>query len=47
MTVLPVPAVRVAPDATNVRVLVGFPRVRAVRKAYTILEAIMAYRMIV
>jgi hypothetical protein len=30
-----------------VRVLDGLPRVRAVRKAYTIVEARMAYRMIV
>jgi hypothetical protein len=30
-----------------VRVLVGPPRVRAVRKAYTIVEARMAYGMIV
>jgi hypothetical protein len=33
--------------ARAVRVLVGPPRVRAVRKAYTIVEARMAYRMIV
>jgi hypothetical protein len=35
------------PHAVSVRVLVGPPRVRAVRKAYTIVEARMAYRMIV
>jgi hypothetical protein len=31
----------------HMRVLDGLPRVRAVRKAHTILEARMAYRMIV
>jgi hypothetical protein len=31
----------------SVRVLDGLPRVRAVRKSYTILEARMAYRIIV
>jgi hypothetical protein len=31
----------------NVRFLAGLTRARAVRKAYTIVEARMAYRMIV
>jgi hypothetical protein len=31
----------------SVRVLDGLPRFRAVRKSYTIVEARMAYRMIV
>jgi hypothetical protein len=35
------------PHAVSVRVLVGPPRFRSVRKAYTIVEARMAYRMIV
>jgi hypothetical protein len=34
-------------DDSIVRVLVGLPRVRAVRKSYTIAEARMAYRMVV
>jgi hypothetical protein len=34
-------------NAGAVRILVGPPRVRAVRKEYTIVEARMAYRMIV
>jgi hypothetical protein len=44
--------VRKAPDGCEqilvpVRVLDGLPRVRAVRKSYKIVEARMAYRMIV
>jgi hypothetical protein len=35
------------PNDTGVRVLAGLPRERAVRKAYTIVEARMAYIMIV